>query len=446
MLGRLLFSLGTLANGESGFAAKLRETARIERESPDAVNAHIARKLRGALEYAASSTPWYKEHGVTLPANWADPTTNLNRFPVISKSDLQQSTEKLRASGYNGRIVRKTTGGSTGQPVTVYKNPDAVVYERAASWSFYQSYGINVGDRCIRFWGTPTTTGRSRRSRLADLASNRTTLSAFGIDDATLLEHWQYCQRVKAPFFYGYASMLATFAEFMEQRGLDGRQLGTKAIVSTSEVLTDAHRQLFTRVFGAVTRNEYGCGEFGPIAYECEEGLLHITYNNVVVEVVDTNGQPVQVGESGALLVTDLNNRAMPLVRFGIGDFAERGPTGTCRCGRNGPTLRRVWGREYDFVFGADGKRYHGEFLMYLFEDMAQQGYSVNQFQVVQEEDRSVELRLVGEHSKLAATAAALEGEARRRLPGLVISSRIVTDIERRSSGKTPLIIQRGQH
>lgn len=235
--------------------------------------------------------------------------------------------------------------------------------------------------------------------------------------------------------------MLAAFAEHVRTRGFDGTQAGVRVIVSTSEVLTEAHRTLLGDVFRAVIRDEYGCGEFGPIAYECEAGMLHVAANNVVAEVVTQDGRHAQVGQSGRLLITDLNNRAMPLIRFAIGDNAERGAP--CSCGRSGETFRRVWGREYDFIEFPDGRRYHGEFLMYLFEDLARRGVVVNQFQVIQERDRSVEIRIVGNGHEAIQAAQLVEIEARNRLPGLEVSCVLVQTIERRPSGKTPLIIRR---
>lgn len=441
MLGRLLFSAGTLANGEFGFSRRLRETSALEWASPDEGRSHTTAKLGQAIAYAVSNVPWYRSlKGLVADTN--DPWTALRSFPEISKATLQSSSGDLRSLVYRGRVIRKTTGGSTGQPVTVFKDPAAVSFERAASWSFYRSYGLEIGDKCVRFWGSPTTANRALRAQLADLASNRITLSAFGIGATELDAHWKRCVTAQAPFFYGYSSMLAAFADHLSSHDLDGTRTGVKVIVSTSEVLTDSYRMLLDRVFHATVRDEYGCGEFGPIAYECEAGLLHVAGNNVVAEVITPDGRNAEVGESGRLLITDLNNRAMPLIRFAIGDNAERG--GPCTCGRSGETLRRVWGREYDFIELSDGRRYHGEFLMYLFEDLAGQGLVVNQFQVIQERDRSVEIRIVGDGEEAYEKARRVEVEARKRLGGLDVSCVVVRSIERRASGKTSLIIRRG--
>jgi phenylacetate-CoA ligase len=178
--------------------------------------------------------------------------------------------------------------------------------------------------------------------------------------------------------------MLDAFASHLNEAGIDGKQLGLKLVVTTAEVLSDPQRARLQRVFGCPVQNEYGCGEVGPIAYECPRGALHVMSDHLLVELLANGERPAAPGESGEVVVTDLANRAMPLVRYRLGDFAVAG-TAPCLCGRGFPTLQRIWGREYDFVETGDGRRFHGEFFMYLFEELRQHGIGIPQFQVVQE-------------------------------------------------------------
>ena len=438
MFGRTRFHLATALNGEFGFGERLRETQRLEYAPCSDFDLHVQSKLRSSLSLAKHGSAWYADR---LPeSTTVDPFELLADCPVLTKAELQANASLLRAANYRGRVQVKTTGGSTGQPVTVFKDPQAVSFERAATWAAYLSYGIQIGERCIRFWGTPTTRERTRRSALADFATNRTTLSAFALDESTLERHWSQCVSLKAPFYYGYASMLTAFANFIAGRGYDGRSAGARVVVSTSEVLARPDRARIEQTFGVKVRDEYGCGEFGPIAYECEAGLLHIAANNVFVEVVTASGSGAKYGESGKLVVTDLNNRVMPLIRFEVGDFAERGPA-DCSCGRRSPTLARVWGREYDFIEDADGRKYHGEYLVYLFEDLAKKGCSIKQFQVVQYSDRSIDVCIVpGEND--TGLLELVQTEVESRLPGVSVQCRVVPNVQRRPSGKTPLIVR----
>jgi phenylacetate-CoA ligase len=115
-------------------------------------------------------------------------------------------------------------------------------------------------------------------------------------------------------------------------------------------------------VFGCPVFNRYGCREVGIIASECpaHDGL-HVAAEGLVVEVL-CDGRPARPGELGAVVVTDLLNRAMPLIRYRVGDAAvpEDRP---CACGRGLPRLRSVTGRVADFLVGADGRLVAGPFL-----------------------------------------------------------------------------------
>ena len=208
-------------------------------------------------------------------------------------------------------------------------------------------------------------------------------------------------------------------------------------MIATSEVLAPPQRVLLEEVFGAPVLVEYGCGELGPIAYDCELGTLHLLTPDVVVEILKPDGAPAGPGESGEVVVTDLNNRAMPLVRYRLGDFGV--PGAGCRCGRGLPTLERIWGRAYDFIGTPDGKRYHGEFFMYLFEDLRREGSGVQGFQVTQDGPATIEIAIVTPGSLEPRRESAIRALVREQLG---IEARIVRVdvIERSASGKMQVI------
>jgi phenylacetate-CoA ligase len=214
--------------------------------------------------------------------------------------------------------------------------------------------------------------------------------------------------------------------------------LGLKSVITTSEVLSPAQRDLIQQAFGVPVQDEYGCGEVGPIAYECEEGRLHVMSENLVVELVTASGEPAEVGESGEIVVTDLNNRAMPLVRYRLGDFGVQGPA--CRCGRGFPVLEKIWGRAYDFVRTADGRRYHGEFFMYLFEDLRASGSQIGQFQITQEGPQALSVLVVTPEGAGEEVGARIRAQLNDALSGMQVTVRRVAGIPREPSGKMRVI------
>ena len=434
-----VFRLATLLRGEYSMFSLIGVHRALERDSEEQSAAQIDQRLVVILQYAAGHSPRYRN---LLPqaGDVSEVAGLLSALPLLTKAELRDNADGLRSRDTSLRVHAKTTGGSTGQPLTVWKDSGAVANERAASWAAYLSYGLAIGDRCVRFWGTPTTASRRVRSTLADLAMNRATFSAFAFSEQELASYWNDCRRLRPAFYYGYSSMLAAFAEYVIASGLDGTAIGASTIVSTSEVLTDSQRRSMVRAFGCKVRNEYGCGELGPIAYECEQGQLHVAAGSVFLEVLAEDGSSALPGEIGRVVVSDLNNRAMPLLRYVTGDFAQVGHP--CTCGRNTRTLARIWGREYDFICDQAGRKFHGEFFLYLFEDLAQRGVAVEQFQVIQRRDLSITIRLKASGPDASALSTTVLSEARRRLPAMEISVDAVRSIERLPSGKSALIVR----
>jgi phenylacetate-CoA ligase len=305
-------------------------------------------------------------------------------------------------------------------------------------WLGYGWRGVAIGDRAARFWGAPFATRRRWLTRASDLAMHRIRFSAFAFEDRDLEHYWRQCLRFRPDYFHGYVSMLDAFARYVESRGYDGRLLRLKAVIATSEVLTSPQRALIERVFGTNVLIEYGCGELGPIAYDCEVGTLHLMSPDVVVEILRQDGSAAAPGEAGEVVVTDLNNRAMPLIRYRLADFGVPGTR--CVCGRGLPTLERIWGRAYDFVGTPDGKRYHGEFFMYLFEDLRRAGAAVQGFQVTQVGPAQLHVAIVSSDRFGKDPSDIVRALLRERLPEMQVEIVSVPAIQRAPSGKMHVI------
>ena len=156
-------------------------------------------------------------------------------------------------------------------------------------------------------------------------------------------------------------------------------------------VLHDWQRRVIEEVFACRVTNRYGCEEVSLIAGECEHHRgLHVNADGLYAEVL-ANGRPAQPGEAGAVVVTDLVNRAMPILRYKIGDVAAWSPS-RCPCGRGLPVLERLDGRESDYITTAAGELISG---ISLTENFAMQVPGVAQMQIVQETRTRFVFRIV---------------------------------------------------
>lgn len=412
----------------------------LERESSQVVRERQLEKLASTLDYAAANSPYYASRLGDCPGSLG-PFQRLRRAPFLTKKDLQEEFLSLQAEPLPGRVHSKTTGGSTGQPVTVLKDAEAIAFERAATWLSHGWFGIEIGDRGARFWGSPQAFGRRRfRFALADLAMNRIRLSAFAVTEARLAQYWQTCLSFQPRYLYGYVSMLERFARYVSDMDLEGHRLGVRCVITTSETLHASQRRLLSEVFQAPVQNEYGCGEVGPIAYECRQGSLHVMSENVFVELLDDEGRPVEAGEEGAVVVTDLNNRAMPLIRYRLEDRAVQGSD--CECGRGFPVLGSIRGRQYDFVTTPDGRSFHGEFFMYLFEDLRDAGMAIGNFRIVQTAETGLEIQVQAPPDRSESISSAVRKVIVDSL-GLHPTVSVVEEMRLTESGKLRVIENR---
>jgi phenylacetate-CoA ligase len=273
---------------------------------------------------------------------------------------------------------------------------------------------------------------------MTDLAMNRIRLSAFDLDDDDMRDYWRRCMRFRPVWLYGYASLIHLFAEWIEMQGLEGVGLGLRAIVPTSEPLNERERARIGRVFGASVFDEYGCGEVGAIAYTCENGRLHVMTDNVAVECLDEDHRPAPPGKVGELVVTDLTNRAMPLLRYRLGDRVVMGDE--CDCGRGFPVIKQVLGRIHDVVFTPAGRRWHGEKIDYLMSQLYGERGGFRQYQVVQQAADQLQVRLVPDGPVPEELERRIIAYVSEKLDGMRAEVVLVDRIERAPSGKIWLV------
>jgi phenylacetate-CoA ligase len=165
-----------------------------------------------------------------------------------------------------------------------------------------------------------------------------------------------------------------------------------KAIVSSAETLWPHQRSLIEETFRVPVFDRYGCREVGQIASECSfhEGM-HVSADRVLVEIVGETGKTAAPGEEGTILVTDLDNYGMPLIRYDIGDRATARIDSSCECGRGLPLLERIHGRTMDIIHTPDGRRVGGTFWTLLLR----QRPGISRFQVVQDSPSGVTVYFV---------------------------------------------------
>lgn len=413
----------------------LDQYRRFQHRSPEDIEAYQLDRFRHIVDHAQRHSEFYrklyKDAGLT-DARELRTLADTERLPSITKQDIIANFATL--STYASRwSTTKTTGGSTGQPVRIRKNPDALARERAATWRAYEWAGVSIGDPQGRFWGVPHADVNKRKSRIIDFIANRKRISAFNLTQQSLADYYATLSEFRPRYLYGYVSAINALADYVQQQQLPPIS-GVAAVITTSEILTPQIRANIGAAFKVGVFNEYGCGEVGSIAHECEAGSMHIMADNLHLHI---DGP---ADGSGEIVVTDFFNTAMPLVKYRLGDFASFA-TGTCACGRTLPRLQGVHGRAYDLVKTSAGKQIHPEAVIYIFEDIQKTSKAFMQFQAIQTALDHMTVKIVPSPSWSDATRQFLVAELQRHIAAdMTFTIELCDHIERERSGKMRVV------
>jgi phenylacetate-CoA ligase len=250
----------------------------------------------------------------------------------------------------------------------------------------------------------------------------------------------EYAERLigfKTAILTSYPSPLEYLAKYCLRKKIRIRSL--RAIICSAEQLYDHQRHLFEEAFSVPVFDRYGCREFGDIAMECEKhNGLHIMSNRVLLETVQADGSQCAVGEPGEIVVTDLDNYAMPFVRYKIGDMGSVTDR-QCECGRRLPLLERLEGRVFELVRTPSGNTISGTFWTLLTRHISQE---IKAFQVVQDRLDSITILLQMAHKQLALEEEnALLRKIREVAPDLQVSIKYVRYIPLTRSGKRRFVL-----
>jgi phenylacetate-CoA ligase len=429
-----------LALRKAGESATLRYQAEFERTQYlpwDQLQQLRWHRLQALLKHAYASCPFYRQRFEAAGVHPLDlrGVDDLRALPILEKSDIQQHAQSMIARDWpKADLIRNQTGGSTGTPITFFLSRDRKCSRAAATVRHNRWAGYDIGDSAAVLWGAPRDRPSSGwRSRLRNWAlAEPLWLDAAHLTEATLRSFHSTLCRQKPGILQAYARVLVLFARYLEQHGLEVPR--PRGIITSAEVLEEADRALVERVFGTRVFNRYGCREVSVIASECDAHQgLHLMAEGLFVEIQTPRG-PAAPGEVGSVVITDLFNYAMPLIRYRIGDMAALA-AGTCACGRSLPRLEKIAGRVTDFLVGDAGQLVSGVFLATY---VVAQRPSLGQVQIVQDRAGAVTYRIKpGSTFDPIADPDYLQAATREHLgPSAECELEMVNDLPVSASGK----------
>ena len=409
--------------------------------APDALQAYQLKRLRTFLADIGQQVPYYRDLFARTgfsPENVRS-TADLGALPFLTKADIRANTEALKAKDAKG-LSRFNTGGSSGEPLVFFIGTERVSHDVAAKWRATRWWGVDIGDPEIVVWGSPIELGAQDRVRAVRDALMRTELLPAFEMSASRLDGFIERIRARRPrMVFGYPSAISHIARHARDKGVRLDDLGTRVVFVTSERLYDHQREVIEATFGCPVANGYGGRDAGFIAHECPSGNMHVTAEDIVVEIVDAAGQVLPAGEAGEIVVTHLATRDFPFVRYRTGDVGVLDDA-PCACGRGLPVLKEIQGRSTDFVVAQDGTVMHGLSLIYVVRDLP----SVAAFKIVQESLTLTRVEIEAGEGFGEADSASIRAGLRARLgQGVEVDVQLVPKVAAERSGKFRYVISK---
>lgn len=397
-------------------------------------------KLQVLLKYAGASVPYYRQlfADISLNADDVKGVEDLGKFPLLQKETVRTMASDLVSSTLpTSNLVPLNTSGTTGKSLKVYVD----IPSRRACYCFtsrfHQWAGLPDSRHNVTFGGraiVPRTQNKNIFWRY-NAAMDNYLFSSYHISDESLPFILEKLRRIRPRFIEGYPSAAFLLARYILENKIEIDS--PKAIITSGETLLENQREMIEKAFSCAVFDQYGCTEQALFVSQCERGSYHVHPEFGIVEILDENGRQQERGKVGRVVCTSFMNRAMPLIRYDLGDSAAWGKE-KCDCGRSFPVIEKIYGRQEDFI-----KTPRGDLVGRL--DPIFKGLdSIKLAQIIQTKLHEITVKIVPGKNYSKADGVVVKQELQKRVgQEMEIELKIVDEIKITNNGKFKAVISK---
>jgi phenylacetate-CoA ligase len=394
--------------------------------------------LQRLIKHCYDTVPYYRKvmDQRNIDKQKINQLSDITQFPILTKTDVLNAGASLVSSKYPSWMLRKAhTGGTTGTPMIVYRNLFAVGNEHAFVRRQWDWAGIGLQDRCAFLTGRVIFPPDQKDGKLYgyDPFMKELILSTYHLNDTTAVQYLRAIQEYQVKGLVGYPSAIHYLARICIDKGWN---MPLKAVLTSSEVLSESMRQVISRAFQTQVYDFYGSAERVCYIFTCEKGSYHVIPEYGLTELIPCP----ELGQNRYKIVsTGFWNSAMPLIRYELGDTVT-GETNPCSCGRSFPRIKSVDGRRGDMIQTPSGRIYGAAILTHLL-------YGTNHIlesQIIQDAPDHLTIEYVPGSQFSLGDLQAFENLVHIHLPSeLRVELKRVPSVQRTSSGKIRPIVSR---
>lgn len=353
------------------------------------------KRLFELVDFAIANVPYYKriakERNITISRK--NIFEEIKKFPILTKELIRKNFNNLHPDLSKVSYIIQTSGGTTGEPVKLIQDMNYVIKNIAFHIVSNEIGGHNLGEKLNMLWGDEKEIIKQTKGRLKQIINKFITnihfQNAFRMSDDIMKRYINELYIVKPKVIFAYTQSIYELAKYINRENLKPPPISS--IIATAGVVTDEIKEYIQNTFKCLVYNRYGSREVSVVATSCEESdKLHINVYQQYIEIVDSKGNCLKEHERGDIIVTNLINYGMPLIRYKIGDRGAM-DSSKCSCGRGLVRLENVYGRTVDIFRNKNGELIDGEYFTHLFYFRK----NIQQFQVIQEKIDKIKINLV---------------------------------------------------
>ncbi|MHA1197190.1 MAG: phenylacetate--CoA ligase family protein [Promethearchaeota archaeon] len=338
MLRKILFLVNDLLFLKSNYINVIREYLFLKRNQYNSIeqNSLIQRKrLFKLLTHAIENVPYYrkiaKEKKINLTLK--NVFDELKKFPILTKDIIRKHWNELHPDLKALKYIINTSGGTTGEPVRIIQDLNYQIKSYASTLMFDEIGFV--------------------RKIINRLFKNLYFQNAFKMSEETMIKYIKQINRIRPRNIIAYVQSIYELSKLIDRYKL--KIYPIKSIITSAGVLTNDMKIYIEKIFKTKVFNRYGSREVGLIASSCEKSdKLHVNMLQQFLEIIDSEGNRVRENQKGHIIITNLINYGMPLIRYKIGDLGSLNYE-QCTCGRGLIRLNAVHGRIVD-IFGNSRK------------------------------------------------------------------------------------------
>ena len=349
----------------------------------------LPNQINGLLSYAAEHTAFYRQFA----------GNKLEDFPVINKNTIMGDFEGFESDEFVDKTVHTmSTSGSTGRPFKIHQDFGKRKQVLAEVLYFSGLVDYRVGDKLVYLRNLESTLSKSQAKQFIQ---NESVICTQKYDDDTLAQITDQLMHLeKHTTILGYASTLQALAAYMERKGIFASNVS--GIISGAEAITSKTRKMVEKQFCCPVVSRYSNQEMGIFAQDATEDEFLLNRASYYFEILKMDEDtPAEIGETGRIVVTDLYNHAMPMIRYDTGDLGIMEVDGHGRI-----YLAKVLGRKLDLLYNTKNE----PLSFFALDEYFEPNLDIEQYQIIQEDRTHITVNIIMNPGKILDEKWCIDG------------------------------------